>query len=93
MNILLLSPQAALGGLCIFLLFLFCFFSVHLVKLAKRGLEASKLPEEKRSEPEKKVESEKKATPPEPVYYIVERKKKKRPSTSYSEPKKISFKE
>lgn len=62
------------------LTFLFCFILVHLVKLAYIGIRSMKKPPEEIKKP----------TPqPEPVYYIVEKKRSKK---SYSEPKQIQFK-
>ncbi len=79
----LLSVQG-LGFLYTACLFLFCLAVVHLVKLARIGYRTlgKKLPPEKpkRQKPEK-----------EPVYFIVERKKK-RSKPEYTEPKRISFK-
>ena len=66
------------------LLLFLCFVAVHIFKLAHIGYRARRnLPAEK-PKPEK-------APDPEPVYYIVE-KKKKRAKAEYSEPKRISFK-
>lgn len=64
------------GLLYLFLTFLFCFILVHVIKLAYIGMVSVKKP----PEPEKK---------PEPVYYIVEKKRTKK---SYSTPKEIEFK-
>ena len=73
-----------LGGFYLCLLLFLCFVLVHIFKLARIGYRAGKrLPREK-PKPEPKT--------PEPVYYIVE-KKKKRAKASYSEPKRISFHE
>lgn len=71
-----------MGILYLFLTFVICFILVHLVKLAYMGLKSVR----KKPEPP----SEKKPEPkPEPVYYIVE---KKRARKSYSKPKEIQFK-
>ncbi len=73
-----------LGGLYAAILLFACFVLVHILKLARIGYRARRnLPAEKPKE-----------TPPapEPVYYIVE-KKKKRAKAAYSEPKRISFHE
>ena len=66
-----------MGILYLVLTFLFCFILVHLIKLAFMGLQSAKKPPEKQ-----------KPAPPEPVYYIVEKKRTKR---SYSDPKEIEF--
>ena len=73
-----------IGLLYIILIYLVCFALVHLLKLASIGLKSlRKKPEPK--PPEKKPEKK-----PEPVYYIVEKKRAKR---SYSAPKEIQFKD
>jgi hypothetical protein len=64
-----------------FLLFICCFVFVHIIKLAAIGLKSLKKPKESK---EPKPQSK-----PQPVYYIVEKKRAKR---SYSEPKEIEFK-
>ena len=69
-----------IGILYLFLTFLFCFILVHVVKLAFIG--ASSLKKQPKQE-------EKPAPKPEPVYYIVEKKRTKK---SYSNPKEIEFK-
>lgn len=72
-----------LGGVYAAILLVLCFFLVHILKLARIGYRArKKLPPEKPPKPEPASE---------PVYYIVE-KKKKRAKAEYSEPKRISFK-
>lgn len=68
-----------IGILYLFLTFLVCFILVHLVKLAYVGFLSLR----------KKPEPPKPAPKPEPVYYIVEKKRTKK---SYSEPKEIKFK-
>lgn len=69
-----------MGFVYLLLTFLFCFILVHLVKLAALGLISVKKPPEEEKKPEPK---------PEPVYYIVEKKRTKK---SYSNPKEIEFK-
>ena len=70
-----------MGILYLFLNFLFCFILVHLIKLAYIGIKSLKKPA---------VAEEKKPAPkPEPVYYIVEKKRSKK---TYSDPKEIKFK-
>ncbi|MBE7088991.1 MAG: hypothetical protein E7370_05730 [Clostridiales bacterium] len=69
------------------LLFCLSFAIVHLFKLAYVGfLSIKKLPEP----PEKEDEKPKKEKQPEPVYYIVEKKRARK--STYSEPKEIQFK-
>ena len=78
------------GG--ILLLFALCFFGVQIAKIIVRGWRIydgateSKPPEKP---PEQKTEN--KQTPPEPIYYIVE-KKRRRSKASYGDPKEIRFK-
>ncbi len=85
-----------LGIFWLLFLFGFCFFTVHLVRLARIGQrhlrQVQKPPEQK---PPVKAEKEKEKTPAqeparEPIYYIVERKRKSK--SSFSEPKEIRFK-
>ena len=95
----LLTATAGLGILSILLLFLFSFFIVHLVLLARLGLlyqqeksrEEQAITEDKSPDNDKTAESNDQDTPtPEPVYYIVEKKRKTK--ASYSTPKQIKFK-
>lgn len=69
-----------IGILYLFLTFLFCFILVHVVKLAILGVNSLKKPPKTEEKP---------APKPEPVYYIVEKKRTKK---SYSNPKEIEFK-
>lgn len=69
-----------IGILYLFLTFLFCFILVHVIKLVYLGISYIKKPPVQEKKPEPK---------PEPVYYIVE---KKRTKSSYSTPKEINFK-
>ena len=69
------------GILYLFLTFLFCFILVHLIKLAYIGIKSLKKPAV--------AEENKPAPKPEPVYYIVEKKRSKK---TYSDPKEIKFK-
>lgn len=80
MNLLSVQGQGAVFTVVLFLL---CVIAVHGAKLAKIGYRTvkKKLP----PEPPKKTEPK-----PDPVYFIVE-KKKKRTKTEYSEPKEIKF--
>ena len=89
LNILLL-PSSTKGFLWILFLFGFCFFGVHLCKLALAGIEIYR---NKAPSPPEKAEEKKTPTvhPQEPIYYIVERKTR-RAKSSYGEPKEIRFK-
>ena len=71
-----------MGILYLFLTFLICFILVCVVKLAIVGIKTLKKPQE--------VKPEKPEPKPEPVYYIVEKKRAKK--ANYSEPKEIKFK-
>ena len=81
MNLLSMQSRGALYALLILFL---CIVAVYGFKLAIIGWRTmhKKLPPEK---PRKKTNT------PEPVYYIVERKKKSRAKTEYSEPKRSKF--
>ena len=78
----LLSVQSQ-GFLWCFLVALLCTIAVHGLKLAALGYRSlhRKPPPEPPKQPEKE---------PEPVYFLVERKKK-RTKAEYSEPKQINF--
>ena len=80
---LLLSVQGQ-GALYTAAALLACIVIVHGIKLARIGYRtlAKKLPPA--PPPKEKPEAE-------PVYFLVERKKK-RPRTKYTEPKRINFK-
>ena len=92
MNILnsLLFSSSTKGFLWILFLFGFCFFGVHLCKLALAGIEIyrNRAPSSPEKVEEKKTPT---AQPQEPIYYIVERKTR-RAKPSYGEPKEIHFK-
>lgn len=77
----------AIGILYLFLTFVICFILVHVVKLAYIGLKSVR---RKPEPPKEKPEAEQKPKKPEPVYYIVEKKRAKK---SYSAPKEIQFKD
>lgn len=79
---ILLSVQSQ-GFAYALLIFLLCLIGVHAVKLARIGYRTlhKKLPPEPPPKQEKK---------PDPVYFLVERKKK-RPKSDYREPKEIEF--
>ena len=76
---LLLSVQGR-GAIFTVCIFFFCVIIVHIAKLTLIGWRAFK-----KREPKPKETSE----PPEPVYYIVEKKKKTAPQ--YKKPKKFKF--
>ena len=79
----LLSVQGR-GAVYLIFLFLLCVLLVHLFKLARIGyrtLEKKLPPEEPKSSPPS----------PEPVYFLVERKKKRKTPASYETPKEIQF--
>lgn len=76
-----------IGILYLFLTFVVCFILVHLIKLAYIGLLSTR----KKPQPPPQTEEKPKTLPkPEPVYYIVEKKRSKK--TTYSDPKEIKFK-
>ena len=77
---LLLSIQGQ-GAFYTFCIFLICVIAVHIAKLAYIGWHARK---KKEPVKEKKTETES-----EPVYYLVEKKKKSAPQ--YKKPKKFKF--
>lgn len=92
------STQNLLLGLpfqgCIWLVALFFafFIGAHVVKLAKEGWQTRRK-QEKQVEPsptETKKETPNPSPSQEPVYYIVE-KKRRRPKRDYGEPKPIRF--
>ena len=89
MNTLLLSV-AVKGVFYVVFLFAVCFFGVHLARLVGFGWENKNrsTPQKPEPPPEKKTPE---TTSREQVYYIVERKRRK-PKTSYGEPKEIRFK-
>ena len=75
---ILLSVQGR-GAIYTICIFLFCVIIVHIAKLAFIGWRAFKKPPKK---PEK-------SKAPEPVYYLVEKKKKTAPQ--YKKPQKFKF--
>ena len=95
-KLLLLSP-ALTGFFSLLGLFLFSFLFVHGAKLILFGWlyqqNNVQKPPEPTKPPEKKEPVEEKQAPAaqEPVYYIVERKKRRAKST-YSDPKEFRFK-
>ncbi|MBQ8684835.1 MAG: hypothetical protein IJ514_01530 [Clostridia bacterium] len=79
------------GVIALIVLFILCFFFVHIARLVKFGWSYQKTaapPKEKEEKPKEKAPAEQK--PQEPIYYIVERKR--RTQSSFSEPKQIRFK-
>ena len=82
MKLILLVKNPIFGIFGLLFLFFLSFFAVHLLILIKRGLKPTPPPVPPKEQPKEK--------PPEPVYYIVE-KKKKRPKSSYGEPKEFRF--
>ena len=92
----LLLPLGIAGGIWAAVFFAVFFLCVHLSKLVKKGWLAGKNEKSasKKQEPKKEEKPKEKppeTTAPEPVYYIVERKKK-RTKSSYGEPKEFKFK-
>lgn len=91
----LLLSAFPLGFISLIVMFLLCFGGVHIIKLAKLGWDSRNHEKPKNTPVSKPADSIKEkapaSQPQEPVYYIVERKKK-RPKTSYGEPKEIRFK-
>ena len=85
----LLFPASA-GFLWIGFLFGLCFLLVHLAKLVKLGWAHRTTPPKATPTSEKEEKKAPASTPQEPVYYIVE--KKRRAKTSFGEPKQIRFK-
>lgn len=88
------------GAFWLLFLFFVCFFGIHIVRLAKIGWQyrkgapnpAPKAEEKPRPAPQPQAQApQTPQAPPEPVYYIVERKRK-RPRETYSTPREIRFK-
>ena len=95
----LLSAHTWLGILWLFLLFGACFLLVHIARLVKFGWKyhkgndapaSSTEPAKPAKPPEKEKPTPTGNPPQEPIYYIVE--KKRRAKTSFGEPKQIRFK-
>lgn len=83
----MLSASAAFGACGLLFLLAFCFFFVHLCRLARFGWNARKEAPKDPSPPKKEQPKQ-----PEPVYYIVEKKRKvKKTRTEYGEPKEFRF--
>ena len=88
-NLLLITPLV--GFIWFALLFGFCFFGVHILKLAKIGWDTPKTQQKEQPKEEKAEEKKAPANAQEPIYYIVERKTR-RAKSSYTAPKEIRFK-
>lgn len=92
----LLSTTAFFGAFWLAVIFGGCFLGVHIARLVRFGWlyqkkeESSKATNEKEGKEEKKEKAPEPKPSAEPVYYIVERKRKTR--ESYGEPKEIRFK-
>ena len=90
----LLATHTALGIVCAVLLFVLCFSLVHLARLVKFGWKYQAQNQEKPTRTTEQKPAQEQPKPkqetPAPVYYIVERKRKAKPS--YTEPKQIRFK-
>ncbi len=92
----LLSFQSV-GGVIVFLLFAVIFIIVHVVKLARLGwlLQGKEKPREQAPVPQAKPQEKEKtddSQKPQPIYYIVERKKRPpKRNYHYDEPKSIRF--
>ena len=81
MNILSVQGQGALYTVLVLIIVIIVVHGINLARIGYRSL-GKKLP----PEPQPKEKNE-----PEPVYFLVERKKK-RVRSEYSEPKRINFK-
>jgi len=89
MNTLLAS--SIIGVVWLALLFVLCFICVHVLRLAKLGQQYRKAENKEKTTPTPLQEIKSPpATASEPIYYIVERKK--RVESGFSEPKQIRFK-
>ena len=76
------------------LLFALCFLGVHVAKIAVRGFilyDGANRETEKANSAITQPKTEQKPSTPEPIYYIVE-KKRRRSKSSYGAPKEIRFK-
>lgn len=87
----LLAARVVGGVFCLIFLFVLVFVCVHILKCAKIGWlkHRKKQHDESAEKPPQKEKAP--ASPPEPIYYIVE-KKRVRTKPKYSEPKEIRFK-
>ena len=102
----ILLSSATRGGFWLIFLFILSFALIHIAKLAEQGWSLKKNASKNEKSPKKDATNPKSAssqstknnekapanTPQEPIYYIVERKRK-HGKNHYSEPKEIRFKE
>ena len=75
-----------IGLLYIMIVFAACLAAVHFAKLAWLGFKSSRKKPEQKEQPK---EPPKEAPKPQPVYYIVEKKRAKK--ANYSAPREIKF--
>ena len=76
------------------LLFALCFLGVHIAKVAVRGFtlyDGTKRENERENPPISQPKTEQKSSNSEPIYYIVE-KKRRRSKYGYGDPKEFRFK-
>lgn len=88
----LLLSLTVQGLLWTLLLLVLCFVGVYVAGLARLGWEYKKESPTPASEPTKEEKRTPAEKPQEPIYYIVEKKKRRPKSTSYGEPQPIQFK-
>lgn len=88
----LLLSLTVQGLLWTLLLLVLCFAGVYVAGLARLGWEYKKEASKPTPEPTKEEKKAPAAKPQEPIYYIVEKKKRRPKSTSYGEPQPIEFK-
>ena len=90
----LLTTAGIKGCIWFFLLFILTFGLVHIAKLIRLGWEHTQItPQTSKNETKEQNKPQEKAPakPQEPIYYVIERKRKK-PKATYTDPKQISFK-
>ncbi len=95
-NLLLSLPVK--GCIWLFILFALSFFGAHVIKLAREGWQARRSPPkdepndktDDKTDANTKKEAPNPGTSQQPIYYIVE-KKRRRPKQDYGEPKPIKF--
>ena len=85
----LLAASAVGGAFCLLFLFALVFVCVHILKCAKIGWRKGK--KKSIDTAQENTAKEKAPAPPEPIYYIVE-KKRTRTKPKYGTPKEIRFK-
>ena len=81
------AGMEAIGLLYLFILFGACLAVIYIVKMAWIGFKSSRKQRPEKNEPPK--EQPKEAPKPQPVYYIVEKKRSKK--ANYSAPREIKF--